>query len=132
MDTVDHVVVGGGVYGCGLAWELGRRDREVLLLEADRVDDDQVAGNVADAVAVYPALEGVELVAAVADRAEAIAHDFVPIIDTVPGIENVLFATVWSGHGWGIVPAVTELLAEWVATARNPERLQPFGLHRFS
>ncbi|MGQ0803515.1 MAG: NAD(P)/FAD-dependent oxidoreductase [Actinomycetota bacterium] len=35
MDTVDHVVGGGGVYGCGLAWEFARRGREVVLLEAE-------------------------------------------------------------------------------------------------
>jgi sarcosine oxidase subunit beta len=107
---------------------LGRRDPET---GRGVVDDDQVAGNLADAVAVFPALEGVELSAAVADRAEAIAHDFVPIIDTVPGIENALFATGWSGHGWGIAPAVVELLAGWVLTGDRPAALRPFGSTRF-
>ena len=34
MQTVDYVVVGGGVYGCGVAWELARTGKEVVLLEA--------------------------------------------------------------------------------------------------
>ncbi|MGQ0803516.1 MAG: hypothetical protein ACT4PI_06610 [Actinomycetota bacterium] len=63
------------------------------------VDDDQVAANLADAVAVYPVLQSVAVAAAVADRAEAIAHDFVPLIDTAPGTENALFATGWSTAG---------------------------------
>lgn len=107
---------------------LGRRDPET---GRSVVDDDQVAGNLADAIAVYPSLAGVPLVAAVADRAEAIAHDFVPIIDAVPGATNALFATGWSGHGWAIAPAVIELLAEWASTGHRHELLRPFGLHRF-
>lgn len=107
---------------------LGRRDPAT---GGGVVDDDQVAGNLADAVAVYPSLAGVELVAAVADRSEAIAHDLVPIIDTVPGTTNAHFATGWSGHGWAIAPAVIELVATWAATADAPEVLRPFGLHRF-
>lgn len=107
---------------------LGRRDPET---GRGVVDDDQVAGNLADAVAVYPSLADVEIAAMVADRAEAIAHDLVPIIDTVPGTTNALFATGWSGHGWAIAPAVIELLATWAATGDRPDILRPFGLHRF-
>ena len=34
---MDFVIVGGGVYGAGVAWELARRGAEVLLVEAQRV-----------------------------------------------------------------------------------------------
>jgi sarcosine oxidase subunit beta len=37
VETADYVVVGGGVHGCAAAWELARRGREVVLLEAGRV-----------------------------------------------------------------------------------------------
>ncbi|MFB6300837.1 MAG: NAD(P)/FAD-dependent oxidoreductase [Halobacteriales archaeon] len=33
----DNVIVGGGIYGCGTAWELARRGADVVLLEADTV-----------------------------------------------------------------------------------------------
>ena len=33
----DFVIVGGGVYGCGVAWELAKRGAEVLLLEAKTI-----------------------------------------------------------------------------------------------
>jgi sarcosine oxidase subunit beta len=33
----EHVVVGGGIYGCGTAWELARRGADVTLLEADSI-----------------------------------------------------------------------------------------------
>jgi len=34
---VDYVIVGGGVYGIGLAWELGRRGARVVVLESDGI-----------------------------------------------------------------------------------------------
>ena len=34
---MDFVIVGGGIYGCGVAWELARRGGEVLLLEANTI-----------------------------------------------------------------------------------------------
>ena len=33
----DFVIIGGGVYGCGVAWELAKRGAEVCLLEAETV-----------------------------------------------------------------------------------------------
>lgn len=84
-----------------------------------------------DAAEVFPPLRGVRVVEARADRAEAIAHDLVPIVDTVPGADNAWFATGWSGHGWAIAPAVVEVLADWVTTGEPPEVLRPFSLSRF-
>lgn len=37
MDQPDVVVVGGGIIGMSIAWELARRDRDVLVLERDRL-----------------------------------------------------------------------------------------------
>ena len=34
---MDFVIVGGGVYGSGVAWELARRGAEVVLLEARQI-----------------------------------------------------------------------------------------------
>lgn len=95
------------------------------------VADDQVAGNLAEAVAVFPRLNGVPVALAVADRVEAIASDMVPIIDRIPGTSNAIFATGWSGHGWAIAPAVSDLLAEWTLTGDRPSALAPFALDRF-
>ena len=33
----DYVIVGGGIYGCAVAWELARRGNDVRLLEARRI-----------------------------------------------------------------------------------------------
>ncbi|HXH11738.1 MAG TPA: FAD-dependent oxidoreductase [Alphaproteobacteria bacterium] len=34
---MDFVIVGGRVYGAGVAWELAKRGAEVLLLEAQQI-----------------------------------------------------------------------------------------------
>ncbi len=34
---MDHVVVGGGLYGCMVAWELARRGAEAPLVEAGQI-----------------------------------------------------------------------------------------------
>ena len=92
---------------------------------------DQVAGNLAEAVAVYPCLAGIGVKEATADRWETETIDNIPIIDRLPGANNMIIGTGWSGHGWAISPAVAQLLAGWALTGQQPELLQPFGYGRF-
>jgi sarcosine oxidase subunit beta len=93
--------------------------------------DAEIAGNLAEAVAVYPGLAGVRLALAVADRFEAVTPDLLPIVDRVPGAANVVVATGWSGQGWAPAPAYLALLAAWLRGGRKPELLAPFALDRF-
>jgi sarcosine oxidase subunit beta len=91
----------------------------------------QVAGNLAEAVAVYPALAGVHLAETDASRPESACVDAIPIIDRLPGAANLLVGTGWSGHGFAIAPAVATLLADWATGAERPEPLRPFAYDRF-
>jgi sarcosine oxidase subunit beta len=115
-----RLMVTGGWLG---SWDPATGRAEVI--------DEHVTGNLADAVAVFPRIAGVDVAFAVADRVEAIAPDMVPIIDRIPGTSNAVFATGWSGHGWAIAPAVAELLVEWLVTDERPSLLSPFALDRF-
>lgn len=90
-----------------------------------------IAANMADAAAAYPALEGLAIEEADVSHLESVCIDGIPIIDRVPGQENLLFAAGWSGHGWAIAPAVAELLAEWVLEGTRPVLLAPFSCERF-
>jgi sarcosine oxidase subunit beta len=92
---------------------------------------DQVAGNLAEAIAVYPGLEGVVIKEAIADRLETQSIDAIPIIDRLPGAINMIVATGWSGHGWAIAPAINQLLADWALTGERPDLLRPFRYGRF-
>lgn len=115
-----QVMISGGWRG---RWNTDREVGETL--------PDQVAGNFKEAVSVYPGLEGGTVAAAYADRKEGIAVDRIPIIDNVPGINNLFLATGWSGHGWAIAPAISRLLAEWVFNGDRPALFHPFSLSRF-
>ena len=92
----------------------------------------EVAANVADAVAVYPSLEGLTVETADAGHLEADSIDGIPIIDRPPGLANVIFATGWSGHGWAIAPATAQLIAAWALDGDRPPLLAPFAFSRFT
>lgn len=116
----NRVMISGG--------RLGHWDHET---RSGATIESEVAANVADAVAVYPSLEGLEIERADAGHLEALSLDGVPIIDRLPGLENAYVGTGWCGHGWAIAPAVAELLADWTPEGKRPAPLAPFACSRF-
>lgn len=118
-----QVMISGGWRG---RWNESIQDGERV--QRGETVAEQVAGNYAEAVAVYPFLDGVGVAEADASRLEMVAVDGIPIIDRV---ENVTFASGWSGHGWAIAPTVTRLMAKWIVDGKRSDLLRPFGLVRF-
>ena len=92
---------------------------------------DQVDGNLAQAVATYPCLSGAKVEEVSVERPELISQDGVPIIDTFAGAENMVVATGWCGHGWAIAPSTARHIANWLYTGNRPERLDAFRYSRF-
>ena len=92
---------------------------------------DQVDGNLAEAVATYPCLDGVKVAEVSVERPELVSQDGVPIIDKFDGAENMILATGWCGHGWAMAPAMSKHLASWLYTGNRPEILNPFRYSRF-
>jgi sarcosine oxidase subunit beta len=76
-------------------------------------------------------LANIPIVEAFADRLETITADGIPIIDRLPGAQNMIVTAGWSGHGWAIAPSVATLLADWAFTGNRPELLAPFSYSRF-
>jgi sarcosine oxidase, subunit beta len=91
----------------------------------------QVAGNLAEAAAVYPALARVRVAESDAGRPESACLDDIPVIDRLPGAANLIVGTGWSGHGFAISLAVAKLLADWATGSERPELLRPFAYDRF-
>ena len=91
----------------------------------------QVQGNRREAVAVYPALADLPVDEVYTDRAEMVSVDGIPIIDYLPGAENMLVGVGWSGHGWAISPVVARLMAEWVLSGERPGMLGALAYGRF-
>ena len=92
---------------------------------------ESVAGNLAEAVAVLPTLDGVGIAKADASHLEAMCVDDIPIIDRLPDCANGFFAAGWSGHGWAIAPVVADLIVNWAEHDDCPKLLAPFSLQRF-
>ena len=92
--------------------------------------DERVDGNAADARAVFPDLTGIEVERSDASRRESVTVDHVPIIDTLPGADNMIVGTGWSGHGFAISLAINRLLSRWAIDGTRPSRLSPFSLER--
>ena len=99
--------------------------------QTGRTVHSSVSGNVAETVAVYPALAGMGGAEADASHLEAMSVDDIPIIDRVPGSDNLWFTTGYSGHGWAIAPVIASLLADWGVTGNASPLLAPFSLSRF-
>lgn len=116
-----QVMISGGWRG---RWNPDTKQGETL--------PDQVEGNRLEAAAVYPGLAGIPLAQTAADRRETISIDHIPIIDRLPGADNMIIATGWSGHGWAIAPALIKLLAEWAFSGNQSDTLRPFSYRRFS
>jgi sarcosine oxidase subunit beta len=92
---------------------------------------ESISGNLAEAAAVLPSLNGIEIDQTNADHLEAMCVDDIPVIDRLPNCRNGFFAAGWSGHGWAIAPAVVDLIVHWAEHDYPPALLAPFSLQRF-
>jgi sarcosine oxidase subunit beta len=72
--------------------------------------DESVKGSLETAGSVYPPLDGRALARGWAGL-EAFTPDELPIIGPVPGIEGLLIAAGFSGHGFAVSPAVGDILS---------------------
>jgi sarcosine oxidase subunit beta len=113
-------MISGGWHG---RWDAKKGQGEVIPA--------QVAGNLAEAAAVYPALARVRVAESDAGRPESACLDDIPVIDRLPGAANLIVGTGWSGHGFAISLAVAKLLADWATGSERPELLRPFAYNRF-
>lgn len=116
----NRIMISGGYPG---TWDPESETGEAIQASID--------ANLADAVAVYPYLEGAKIELADANHLEALSTDDIPVIDTIPGAANAIYATAWCGHGWAIAPSVTQMLAEWAVSGERPPLLAPFAHSRF-
>ncbi len=58
--------------------------------------------------------------------------DEVPVFGEAPGLENLIIATGFSGHGFGMGPITGKLMAETIAEGRPSLDLNAFRFTRFS
>jgi sarcosine oxidase subunit beta len=114
----------GGAYLIGGGWPGEIPDASVA---RGCVRDESVAGSLALARSVYPPLAR----HTVAQRwvgIEAFTPDGLPVLGPVPGIEGLLVAAGFSGHGFALAPAVGDILAR-LALGRDALAHLWKGLH---
>lgn len=109
----------------------GMRGRWNPTTNSMEVDESLLPVALAHASAVYPSLAGARIVSSEAGGPEACSPDGIPVIDVVPGSENVYVASHWTAHGFALFPAVVEALSGWMLNREKPELLQPFAVSRF-
>jgi len=117
----DTVQISGG--------QRGRWNPNTGLVE---VNESVIPAALADAAAVYPELLNATILSSEAGGPEYCSPDGIPVIDSVPGVENVYIASHWTAHGFALFPAVAEALRLWLLTGAKPEILEPFAVSRFS
>ena len=96
-----------GAYLIGGGWPGRVTDHEANRWE---VLDESVKGSLEVAGEVYPPLSGCKLARSWAGL-EAFTPDELPVIGPVPGVEGVLVAAGFSGHGFALSPVVGDVLA---------------------
>src|SRR5678815_148362 len=80
----------------------------------DRLDE-SVKSSLETARAVYPPLTGRALARGWAGL-EAFTPDDLPVIGPVPGLDGLVIAAGFSGHGFALTPAIGNLLARATLT----------------
>ncbi|KYB45359.1 hypothetical protein AB664_08920 [Brucella anthropi] len=58
--------------------------------------------------------------------------DVIPVISPLPGIDGLIVATGFSGHGFGIGPGAGRLVADMVSGETPVVDPSPFHISRFS
>jgi sarcosine oxidase subunit beta len=82
-------------------------------------------------VGLFPSLAGIPILRAWAGI-EAFCEDGMQVIGPVPGVDGLIIAAGFSGHGFAIGPGVGSLLTHYLTTGKFSEMLAPFTFERFS
>ncbi|CAB1084064.1 hypothetical protein JY97_16840 [Alkalispirochaeta odontotermitis] len=82
-------------------------------------------------VNLFPSLAGVPIVRAWLGI-EAFCKDEMQVVGPAPGVDGLIFATGFSGHGFATGPGIGSLIAEFIANGQWSDMLKPFGIERFN
>lgn len=80
---------------------------------------------------ILPAFAGIP-VARVWGGLIDLTPDALPVLDAAPGVDGLVVAAGFSGHGFGIGPVTGEIVADLVLGRRSRFDLAPFRLSRFA
>jgi sarcosine oxidase subunit beta len=90
-----------------------------------------IQGSAGDFTAIFPHLRR-NLLVRVWVGLEAMCLDGLPVLGGVSGLDGLLIATGFSGHGFALAPYVGQLVTEMVTTGETSLSLDSLSLERFS
>jgi glycine/D-amino acid oxidase-like deaminating enzyme len=96
-----------------------------------RVNPDSVRRSLAEFLALFPDARGLGIEEAWARYIDA-TPDALPVLSEVTAPRGLVLATGFSGHGFGLGPAVGRLLAELIVDGKPSLDLHGFRLSRFA
>jgi len=96
-----------------------------------RLNPGSMAKSAQIAVRLFPSLASVPVVRAWVGI-EAFCIDETQILGPVTGIEGLILATGFSGHGFALGPGVGSLIADYLTSGKWPEMLNHFSISRFN
>jgi glycine/D-amino acid oxidase-like deaminating enzyme len=95
------------------------------------VNPDSVRRSLAEFLALFPDARGLGIEEAWARYIDA-TPDALPVLSEVTAPRGLVLATGFSGHGFGLGPAVGRLLAELIVDGKPSLDLHGFRLSRFA
>jgi len=106
----------------------GRMDIERFTASAARPE---VVRAREDAIAVLPAVRGARLRSWWAGL-EAFTSDGIPVIGPLPGVDGIIAAVGFSGHGFALAPAVGVIVERLLAGSTPPVEVDAFAAERLA
>lgn len=127
----------GSVPGFVKAWQDGRdwSDDQVTVFERDRIldppGDPAILAKARESlIAAFPAFRDMKVVQDWSGYIEG-TPDGMPVLGTVPNTPGLIVATGFSGHGFGIGPAVGQIAADLAMGTPVTCDIEPFRFDRF-
>jgi len=94
------------------------------------VDEEWLAEAVINLTKCFPDMKGVRILQAWAGLIDT-TPDLVPVISTVDGLQGLIVASGFSGHGFGLGPGAGLLVSEMVMHKTPYSDIGQFSLNRF-
>jgi glycine/D-amino acid oxidase-like deaminating enzyme len=88
-------------------------------------------GSTRELTAVLPAVSNLN-VTRIWDSLEACSIDSLPAVGEIDGLDGLLMATGFTGHGFALAPSVGVLLSEFILTGKTSLALDELNARRFA
>lgn len=122
--SLKQVPFGGFVIGGGWPGHGTPQTYQTQLMQGSMAKSAQITVN------LFPSLAGVPIVRAWLGI-EAFCEDEMQVVGPVPGVDGLILATGFSGHGFATGPGIGSLIAEFISSGCWSDMLKPFGIERF-